>query len=66
MKKKDAIKDAQEKANLTKLPQRVFRYIQGTTVEFDYTHEHLWCRRRHQQPLPTIVTTVTPATTSTD
>ena len=66
MLKKFAIEDALKKANLgnhTKQPQVVFRYIDGIEVRFDYTHQSLWDRRRHLQPLATIVTTVTPATT---
>lgn len=66
MKKRDAIEDAQKKANLTKQPQVVFRYINGVTVEFDYTFQHLWGKRCYRQPLATIVTTIKSATTSTD
>lgn len=66
MTKQNAIDDAQKKANLTKQPQVVFRHIVGTAVEFDYTFQHLWDRRRHKQPLATTVTTVKPITTVTD
>lgn len=73
MTRTQAIADAQKKANLgnrIKQPQVVFRYIDewsnGNAVKFDYTHQSLWDRRRHKQPIATIVTTVKPVTTSTD
>jgi hypothetical protein len=77
MLKKHAISDAQRKANLSKQPQVVFRYIVGeasrsgmskthysnvSTVQFDYTHQSLWDKRRHHQPIVTKVTTVTSVT----
>ena len=60
MLKQEAIDDAQEKANLSKENQVVFRYIDGIEVMFDYTHEHLWERRHFRVPVTTKVTTVTP------
>lgn len=74
MKKTQAIIDAQKKANISKRPQIVFRYINNmvgpgfinSIVEFDYTFQHLWDRRRHRQPIATIVTTVKPVITGTD
>lgn len=66
MLKKFAVEDAQKKANISKQPQVVFRYIDGIDVRFDYTFQHLWDRRRHRQPIATTVTTVKPVTTTTD
>jgi len=65
MTKTNAIKDAQEKANLSHQNQTVFRYIDGVSVRFDYTHSSLWERRRHPRPVVTIVITVTPDTSGT-
>lgn len=66
MLKKYAIEDAQKKANRSKQPQVVFRYISGIDVKFDYTSQHLWHRRRQRMPVATTVTTVIPTTTHTD
>ena len=64
--KKQALEDAQEKANISKQAQTVFRYIDGIEVRFDYTFQHLWGRRRYRFPTTTMVTTVKPVITDTD
>ena len=62
MTKLEAIHDAQEKANLSKQDQVVFRQIVGIEVVFDYTHESLWERRHFRYPITTKVIVVTPET----
>ena len=64
MLKKFVIEDAQRKANLSKQPQTVFRYLDGINVRFDYTFQHLWNRRKYKLPTATMVTTVKPAITN--
>ena len=64
MLKKFAIEDAQRKANLSKQPQTVFRYLDGINVRFDYTFQHLWDSRKYKLPIATMVTTVKPAITN--
>ena len=64
MTKIQTIEDAQEKANLTRQLQTVFRYLDGVNVRFDYTHSSLWGRRQYRQPIATEVTTVKPAITN--
>ena len=62
MTKLEAIHDAQEKANLGKKNQVVFRYIDGIEAVFDYTTESLWERRHFRVPITTKVVIVTPGT----
>ena len=68
MTKQAAINDAQEKANLSKKNQVVYKYIMGgdpagwTVSTYDYTHETLWERGHFRAPITTKVTVVTPAT----
>jgi len=60
MTKQQAIKSAQEKANLSKQNQVVFRYINDIEVVLDYTAESLWERRYFRVPITTKVIIVTP------
>jgi len=62
MTKLEAIHDAQEKANLSKKNQVVYKYTENVEVVYDYTAEPLWGRRHFRQPITTKVVIVTPGT----
>ena len=67
MVRSEAIKAAQEKANLCKKPQQVFRYAtKEAKWEYDYTSLDIWGRRLTKIPTATSVIIVNPSKIDTD